>query len=618
MNYKEKYEQSLERAKDMLAYKEVRQEDMEYLFPELQENKDEKIRKGLIKAVSGILKGNTLYGTDVTREEALTWLEKQGEQSVEPKWCHHKVDLSDYSEEYRKAYYDGWNNCNMQHSQREAESNNEDERMRKEIIDFLRLPHPQFVGKRDHEKWIDWLEKQGNKIVDCKQNHQDVKYPNGAIITEDFNDGEGFYKLRLDYLSKKQVEEVEEMVRTWNKESKTSNENIINCIGMCLTDVNEQRFKDYDTNLKDCLAWLEKQGESDETKAKMFLINKGYPIDTNGIFPTYEEMYNIIRDGLENQNPAWCEKDKNILNRLIGVLDGTNEEDYHEAWEETFLPWLKSLKERMQPQSKQYEYLEDFDNEEDYGIDGLYHAINILEKTIGRVEGYQSDDGILSHKVAINAVKELYKKQGEKKSVDKAESKFKVGDWIVDNETPNNVFCVIKVLEEIYKVIDTDGDDYHIPHCKINKQFHLWTIEDAKDGDVLASNGKGGQEVGIVKSFIGKYGGHNKCFETYCYSDLDGTFRIGEYMGGNSIYPATKKQCDLLFQKMKEAGYEWDAEKKDLKKIEPKTLDVDKVIEWLRIELDKEEKRHYIHVHGFDKERREIFFEDFRKAMKGE
>lgn len=95
------------------------------------------------------------------------------------------------------------------------------------------------------------------------------------------------------------------------------------------------------------IAWLEKQGESDETKAKMFLINKGYPIDTNGIFPTYEEMYNIIIDGLKEQNPAWSEKDKNLLNRLIGVLDGTNEEDYHEGWEETFLPWLKSLKERM-------------------------------------------------------------------------------------------------------------------------------------------------------------------------------------------------------------------------------------------------------------------------------
>jgi hypothetical protein len=38
----------------------------------------------------------------------------------------------------------------------------EDERIKNEIIKFLELPHPQFVGKRHQEKWIAWLEKQGN------------------------------------------------------------------------------------------------------------------------------------------------------------------------------------------------------------------------------------------------------------------------------------------------------------------------------------------------------------------------------------------------------------------------------------------------------------------------
>ena len=45
---------------------------------------------------------------------------------------------------------------------------------------------------------------------------------------------------------------------------------------------------------------------------------------------------------------------------------------------------------------------------------------------------------------------------------------------------------------------------------------------------------------------------------------------------------------------------------------------IDKACEWLRAELDKEEELHYIHVHGFDKENREIFLEDFCKAMKGD
>ena len=56
-----------------------------------------------------------------------------------------------------------------------------------------------------------------------------------------------------------------------------------------------------DIKLVNAIDWLEKQGESDETKAKIFLINKGYPIDANGVFPTYEEMFNIIREGFEKQ-----------------------------------------------------------------------------------------------------------------------------------------------------------------------------------------------------------------------------------------------------------------------------------------------------------------------------
>lgn len=47
-------------------------------------------------------------------------------------------------------------------------------------------------------------------------------------------------------------------------------------------------------------------------------------------------------------------------------------------------------------------------NGKDYGIDGLWHAIDILERTLGEVDGYQTDDGILEHKAAINAVKKLY------------------------------------------------------------------------------------------------------------------------------------------------------------------------------------------------------------------
>ena len=45
---------------------------------------------------------------------------------------------------------------------------------------------------------------------------------------------------------------------------------------------------------------------------------------------------------------------------------------------------------------------------------------------------------------------------------------------------------------------------------------------------------------------------------------------------------------------------------------------IEKACEWLHEELDKMEEVHYIHVHGFDTERRDEFLERFKKAMKGD
>ena len=154
-----------------------------------------------------------------------------------------------------------------------------DEEIRKQIRELL-LDTPISELRRlgiDLEKAFNWVESQGKCETDCHHNHQDSSRPNGGIVLEDFNGGEGFYKLNLGYLNKKQVEEVEEMVRMWNKESKTSNEDIKNCIGMCLTDADEQRFKDYNTSLKDCLNWLKNQGSEtySQKDAKCFDYDDG-------------------------------------------------------------------------------------------------------------------------------------------------------------------------------------------------------------------------------------------------------------------------------------------------------------------------------------------------------
>jgi len=137
----------------------------------------------------------------------------------------------------------------------------------------------------------------------------------------------------------------------------------------------------------------------------------------------------------------------------------------------------------------------------------------------------------------------------------KIELKFKAGDWVVHKF--GFVWHVDSFDKKNYQVSNGEGDDCYF---KISKQdeFHLWTIDDAKDGDVLVCDSKYGQQIGIVKRYVGKFGGCDMCFKTYCFVDWEGNFLVGEHIGSRDIHPATKEQRVLLFQKMKEAGYEWD------------------------------------------------------------
>ena len=247
----------------------------------------------------------------------------------------------------------------------------EDERIRKEIIDFLGLPHPQFVGKRDHEKWIAWLEKQGEK-------------------------------------------------------------------------------KDYYT--------------------KQELIDMGFSFTLNGDIVTPDKMMEDMKKYL--------------------------------AWKE---------------------------------------------------------------------------KHDEQKQADTP--KFKVGDFIA------NDYCsgkVIEITNDAYLLDTGQGIPFSCEH-----NAHLWTIEDAKDGDILVCNINKAEIGGDVEKLpnmtptICIYQNVVKdsdYIHSYCSLYDENSLVLQNTMYYNAfvcnIHPATKEQRDLLFQKMKEEGCEWDSEKKELKKIESKALDV--------------------------------------------
>ena len=152
----------------------------------------------------------------------------------------------------------------------------------------------------------------------------------------------------------------------------------------------------------------------------------------------------------------------------------------------------------------------------------------------------------------------------EQKPVDKVEPKFHEGDWIVFNE---HTFYIKEVAVSFYKTISKDDIAYNYDWC-IDKMARLWTVQDAKEGDVLAADPIEGIER-FSSSFIAIYKERNgEDFDSYCFVGFDGKFCKGEI--GHStdrIHPATEEQRNQLEKAMHEAGYTFDFDKKELKKI---------------------------------------------------
>jgi len=121
-------------------------------------------------------------------------------------------------------------------------------------------------------------------------------------------------------------------------------------------------------------------------------------------------------------------------------------------------------------------------------------------------------------------------------------------------------YQIKNVTECEYTLVGCDGSVITRPIQEVDKIASAFTIQDAKDGDVLTfKNNIGG--IIICKSPTD--------YDTGSYCRLmDYNFINKEESGWDSrlLVPAPKEGRDLLFQKMKKVGYEWDAEKKELKK----------------------------------------------------
>lgn len=165
------------------------------------------------------------------------------------------------------------------------------------------------------------------------------------------------------------------------------------------------------------------------------------------------------------------------------------------------------------------------------------------------------------------------KAKREAESNDKNEPKFHEGDWVIYN----NDICQIVKREEGCNILVTQFGVEKEPVNERNlSTAKLWDISDARDGDVLFHSDSASNGIFIFKEIIDK--GFAKEVICYCDYDSEDHFCLGEHhtccwTDAKILYPATKEQRDTLEKAMTDAGYTFNFESKELRKIE-------KPIEW--------------------------------------
>jgi hypothetical protein len=313
--------------------------------------------------------------------------------------------------------------------------------------------------------------------------------------------------------------------------------------------------------MQDIDAWLEKQGEKDKLIKELGEYKIKYT----------QEVLEKHLNSMNNKD------DERLRKTTISFLKDFADKGYENAVE--CIDWLekqgkeeyalKSFKDEdvrkfMQcivKQAKAYEF-----NLPNRGYDIYAFAKDLLvwlekqgeQKPVLEMKTPEESLGIDSETYSKIVDECIY---GEQKPTDKVESKFKAGDWAVSDldKTTRYISEVHNDKYNNYYVIKGDVET----ECDIyeyDRLHHLWTIQDAKDGDVL---------VGSYGTFIfmGKSNGG------YCGVLSNNTFirSTGNNEWTEDLHPATKEQRDILMKAMDDAGYEFDFDKKELKKIEQNT-----------------------------------------------
>ena len=211
----------------------------------------------------------------------------------------------------------------------------------------------------------------------------------------------------------------------------------------------EEKAKRYDEALEEAKKWH-----------KTFVIGQNYP--ATDIKVSYEWIFPELKESEDEMIRKWC---ISHFKECINVIKDNDE--YKEYLSNKVIAWLE--------RQGRYE-----DNSSKY-----INCLKIANKEIGNLveKNYYLKEKLSEHPIF--------------NGIDKP--KFKVGDYIISNNNSEIIYHITGtginelgssdyVCEHVGREKEYNGRIYNMPQNKVDANFRLWTIQDAKDGDVLSYN----------------------------------------------------------------------------------------------------------------------------------
>lgn len=160
--------------------------------------------------------------------------------------------------------------------------------------------------------------------------------------------------------------------------------------------------------------------------------------------------------------------------------------------------------------------------------------------------------------------------------------RFSVGDWITDGTRPL-LISSIDTYNNLYYFHESSSTSVF---SWVDREYHLWTIQDAKDGDVI----KIGECFVLFKELKD---GNALCYCWYkSYGRIEFPNLSYHLFGTDGARPSTQFEREEFFLKLQNEGYTWDDEEKTVLPLNTETTgekpDKMKVVKYLET-LDKDE-----------------------------